>query len=41
MITGSPANILDFGADPTGVAGSSAAIQAAINLTVPVRITGI
>ena len=31
MITGSPVNILDFGADPTGVAGSSAAIQAAIN----------
>jgi hypothetical protein len=31
MITGSPVNILDFGADPTGVANSSAAIQAAIN----------
>ena len=31
MIAGSPVNILDFGADPTGVAGSSAAIQAAIN----------
>jgi len=31
MITGSPVNILDFGADPTGVTGASAAIQAAIN----------
>lgn len=31
MITGSPVNILDFGADLTGVADSSAAIQAAIN----------
>jgi hypothetical protein len=31
MITGTPVNILDFGADPTGVVDSSAAIQAAIN----------
>lgn len=31
MIEGSPANVLDFGADPTGVADSTAAIQAAIN----------
>jgi len=31
MITGAPVNILDFGADPTGVANSSPAIQAAIN----------
>lgn len=29
MITGSPVNVLDFGADPTGVADSTAAIQAA------------
>lgn len=31
MITGSPANVLDFGADSTGVANSTAAIQAAID----------
>jgi hypothetical protein len=31
MITGSPVNILDFGADPTGVADSGAAFQNAIN----------
>jgi hypothetical protein len=31
MITGAEANILDFGADPTGVADSTSAIQAAIN----------
>lgn len=31
MIAGAAANILDFGADPSGVAGSSAAIQAAID----------
>lgn len=31
MLAGGAANILDFGADPTGVSGSSAAIQAAIN----------
>jgi hypothetical protein len=31
MIEGAAANILDFGADPTGVADSSAAIQAALN----------
>jgi hypothetical protein len=31
MITGAPANVLDFGADPTGVANSQPAIQAAIN----------
>jgi hypothetical protein len=29
MITGAPVNVLDFGADPTGVADSSNAIQAA------------
>lgn len=31
MIYGSPANVLDFGADPAGLQGSSAAVQAAIN----------
>jgi hypothetical protein len=31
MITGAPANVLDYGADPTGVADSTTAIQAAIN----------
>lgn len=31
MIDGATANILDFGADPTGVSDSSAAIQAAID----------
>jgi hypothetical protein len=30
MITGAPVNILDFGADPTGVADSTAAITAAV-----------
>lgn len=31
MITGAPVNVLDYGADPTGVADSQPAIQAAIN----------
>jgi len=31
MIQGAPVNVLDFGADPTGVANSTAAIQAAID----------
>ena len=31
MINGAPANVNDYGADPTGVADSTAAIQAAIN----------
>ena len=30
MISGAPANVLDFGADPTGVTSSSAAFQSAI-----------
>lgn len=30
MVTGAPANVLDFGADPTGVADSTAAINAAL-----------
>lgn len=39
MVSGAPANVLDYGADPTGVANSSAAIQAALdanaNVVVP------
>ena len=31
MITGAPVNVLDFGADPTGVGNSTSAIQAAVN----------
>lgn len=31
MVEGAPLNVLDFGADPTGVADSTAAIQAAID----------
>ncbi len=31
MITGAPANVIDYGADPTGAADSTAAIQAAID----------
>jgi hypothetical protein len=31
MITGAPANVIDYGADPTGVADSTNAIQAAID----------
>lgn len=31
MIKGAPVNVLDFGADPTGVADSTAAIQNALN----------
>lgn len=31
MITGAPANVIDFGADPSGVSDSTTAIQAAIN----------
>lgn len=31
MITGAPVNVVDFGADPTGVADSAAAIQAAFD----------
>jgi hypothetical protein len=30
MVNGAPANVLDFGADPTGVADSTAANVAAI-----------
>ena len=39
MITGAPANVIDFGADPTGSADSTTAIQAAVNsLTVGVVV---
>ena len=31
MITGAPANVIDYGADPTGVADSTTAIQTAID----------
>jgi hypothetical protein len=31
LINGSPLNVLDYGADPTGTSDSSAAVQAAIN----------
>jgi hypothetical protein len=31
MTTGAPVNVLDYGADPTGVASSSAAIQSAVD----------
>lgn len=31
MITGAPANVLDYGADPTGITSSSTAIQNAVN----------
>ena len=34
MITGAPVNVLDYGADPTGVVDSAAAIQAAIDYAV-------
>jgi hypothetical protein len=39
MITGAPASVIDFGADPTGSADSTTAIQAAVNsLTVGVVV---
>lgn len=36
MITGAPANVLDFGADPTGVADSTAAFNAIIAVQRPI-----
>lgn len=36
MIEGAPINILDYGADPTGVADSTAALQAAITAAVAI-----
>lgn len=38
MIEGAPANVLDYGADPTGVADSSAAFEAAIATNRRVRV---
>lgn len=38
MINGSPVNVLDYGADPTGATNSSAAIQAALNASSNVYI---
>lgn len=38
MINGAPVNVLDFGADPTGSADSSAAIQAAVTASSDVVI---
>lgn len=38
MISGTPANILDYGADPTGVADSTTAIQAALDASSNVYI---
>lgn len=40
MIEGAPANVLDYGADPTGVADSTAAIQAAVNAAKEVYFGG-
>jgi hypothetical protein len=40
MITGAPVNILDFGADPTGINDSAPAIQAAIDFANTANQTG-
>ena len=40
MITGAPLNILDFGADPTGINDSAPAIQAAIDAANDANQTG-
>lgn len=37
MINSAPVSVIDYGADPTGVADSTAAIQAAINYASPIR----
>jgi len=40
LITGAPFNVLDYGADPTGVANSSTAFQVAINALVATGKSG-
>jgi hypothetical protein len=40
MISGTSVNVLDYGADPTGVTDSTSAIQAAINACNALTITG-
>jgi len=40
LVTGAPFNVLDYGADPTGVANSSTAFQAAINALVATGKSG-
>jgi hypothetical protein len=39
MINGASVNVLDYGADPTGVADSTAAIQAAVNYLISIAPT--
>lgn len=41
MITGAPVNVLDFGADPTGVADSTSAINAALAFSVATGKPGV
>ena len=41
MIAGAPANVLDFGADPTGATDSSAAFQAALDAAKGANGTGV
>jgi hypothetical protein len=41
MITGSPVNVLDFGADPTGAADSTSAINAALAFSVATGKPGV
>jgi hypothetical protein len=38
MLTGAPVNVLDYGADSTGVSNSTTAIQAALDTQLPVYI---
>jgi hypothetical protein len=40
LITGAPFNVLDYGADPTGVANSALAFQAAIDALIATGISG-
>ena len=41
MITGAPVNVLDFGADPTGVADSTSSINAALAFSVATGKPGV